>query len=134
MRSVARIRPHEPFPSLIPSKHYSFNGQHIATRKGGTLHYVHADHLNSSSMETSASGAQAASRTYYAYGSTRASSGSLQTDRTFTGQKSDGTGLLYYNARYYDPALGVVLSPDSLSPASTTTKAMWRGWRRVWRE
>ena len=33
-----------------------------------------------------------------------------------TGQKSDGTGLLYYNARYYDPALGTFLSPDTLVP------------------
>ncbi|MFZ1754285.1 MAG: RHS repeat-associated core domain-containing protein [Caldilineaceae bacterium] len=38
----------------------------------------------------------------------------LSTDRTFTGQKSDGTGLLYYNARYYDPALGTFLSPDTM--------------------
>ena len=34
----------------------------------------------------------------------------------FTGQKEDGTGLLYYNARYYDPALGNFISPDSLVP------------------
>lgn len=38
------------------------------------------------------------------------------TDRTFTGQKQDGTGLLYYNARFYDPALGTFLSPDTLVP------------------
>ncbi len=39
----------------------------------------------------------------------------LQTDRTFIGQKSESvTGLLYYNARYYDPALGTFLSPDTL--------------------
>jgi len=46
-------------------------------------------------------------------------SGSLSastTDRTYTGQKQDGTGLLYYNARYYDPALGIFLSPDTLVP------------------
>ncbi|MFZ1753073.1 MAG: RHS repeat-associated core domain-containing protein [Caldilineaceae bacterium] len=42
--------------------------------------------------------------------------GEGQTDRTFTGQKADGTGLLYYNARYYDPALGTFLSPDTLVP------------------
>ena len=37
-----------------------------------------------------------------------------QTGRTYTGQKADGTGLLYMNARYYDPALGVFLSPDTV--------------------
>jgi RHS repeat-associated protein len=46
----------------------------------------------------------------------RTSSGNLQTDRTYTGQKQDGTGLLYYNARYYDPALGTFLSPDTIVP------------------
>jgi len=97
-------------------KHYSFKGQPIATRKGGVLSYVHADHLGSRSVETNSSGTQNASRTYYAYGSTRTSSGTLQTDRTYTGQKSDGTGLLYYNARFYDPALGTFLSPDTLVP------------------
>jgi RHS repeat-associated protein len=40
----------------------------------------------------------------------------LNTDRTFTGQKQDGTGLLYYNARYYDPTLGTFISPDTLVP------------------
>jgi RHS repeat-associated protein len=31
-------------------------------------------------------------------------------------KKQDGTGLLYYNARYYDPALGTFISPDTLVP------------------
>ncbi len=39
-----------------------------------------------------------------------------ETDRTYTGQKADGTGLLYYNARYYDPTLGTFLSPDTVVP------------------
>ena len=46
----------------------------------------------------------------------RAASGDLQPDRTFTGQKRDATGLMYYNARYYDPALGTFISPDSMVP------------------
>jgi RHS repeat-associated protein len=56
----------------------------------------------------------------HAYGATRSSSGTLPTDRTFTGQKQAPrgypTGLLYYNARYYDPALGLFISPDTLVP------------------
>ena len=40
----------------------------------------------------------------------------LRTDRTFTGQKSDASGLMFYNARYYDPALGTFISPDTIVP------------------
>ena len=51
-----------------------------------------------------------------AFGAERAASGNLQTVRTFTGQKSDASGLMYYNARYYDPALGTFISPDTIVP------------------
>jgi RHS repeat-associated protein len=54
-------------------------------------------------------------QTYTAYGSTRGGD-TLPTDHTFTGQKRDGTGLLYFNARYYDPSLGTFISPDTLVP------------------
>ena len=96
--------------------HYSFGGLRIAVKRGSDLYHLHGDHLGSTSLTTDGAGAAAASRTYYAYGSERAASGDLQTDRTFTGQKSDGTGLMHYNARYYDPALGTFISPDSMVP------------------
>ena len=46
------------------------------------------------------------------------------TDHRFTGHpstllrnpKADGTGLMYYNARYYDPEIGQFISPDSVIP------------------
>ena len=40
----------------------------------------------------------------------------LIADRRFTGQREDGTGLVYMNARYYDPAIGQFISPDTLVP------------------
>jgi RHS repeat-associated protein len=109
--------------STMTIKHYSFNGQIIATRrKVGTndvLRYTHADHLGSTSGQTDTAG-NAVTGTYvrhYAYGTVRAGDTStLNTDRTFTGQKADSTGLLYLNARYYDPSLGTFLSPDTLVP------------------
>ncbi|MCS7003683.1 MAG: RHS repeat-associated core domain-containing protein, partial [Dehalococcoidia bacterium] len=39
-----------------------------------------------------------------------------QTALNYTGQRLDATGLLYYHARYYDPALGRFISPDSIVP------------------
>lgn len=94
------------------------NGQIITTRRGSTLSYLHVDHLSSNSVATNITGTQTVSYTYYAYGTTRAISGTMPTDRTFTGQKADSTGLLYLNARYYDPSLGTFLSPDTLVPDS----------------
>ena len=96
-------------------RHYSFGSLRIAVKRGSTIYHLHGDHLGSTSL-TTLSSTSVASRAYYAYGSERAASGDLQTDRTFTGQKSDASGLLYYNARYYDPALGAFISPDTVVP------------------
>jgi RHS repeat-associated protein len=45
---------------------------------------------------------------------TRSSTGTLPTDEKFTGQRLDQTGLYFYNARYYDPAIGRFISADSV--------------------
>jgi RHS repeat-associated protein len=50
---------------------------------------------------------------YRAYGRFR-TGGVLPTDHKFTGQKLDAGGLYYFNARYYDPELGIFLPPDTL--------------------
>ena len=51
------------------------------------------------------------------------------TDHQYTGQKQDGTGLYYDNARYYDPALGQFVSPDTLVPDASRapTFDQWGG-------
>lgn len=38
----------------------------------------------------------------------------MPTDKLFTGQRLDTTGLYYYNARYYDPNIGRFISPDTI--------------------
>ena len=48
------------------------------------------------------------------YGNTRYNAGSLNTAKGFIGQYNDGTGLDYFNARYYDPIVGVFLSADTV--------------------
>ncbi|MBI4267686.1 MAG: RHS repeat-associated core domain-containing protein [Chloroflexi bacterium] len=48
------------------------------------------------------------------FGATR--SGSVPTDKKFTGQRLDGTGLYYYGARYYDPTIGRFISADTVVP------------------
>ena len=44
------------------------------------------------------------------------SEGIGQTTLNYTGQRKDGTGLLFYNARYYDPGLARFVSADSVVP------------------
>jgi RHS repeat-associated protein len=51
---------------------------------------------------------------YLPFGETRA--GNVPTDKLFTGQRLDSTGLYYYGARYYNPIIGRFLSPDGVSP------------------
>ena len=75
----------------------------------------YGDHLGSTSLTTRGS-SETASRAYYAYVAEHSATDDVKTDHTFTGQKSDATGLMYYNARYYDPALGTFVSPDSMVP------------------
>jgi RHS repeat-associated protein len=48
------------------------------------------------------------------------SGGITATTRNYTGQHLDGTGLLYYNARYYDPAIGRFISADTVVPGNAS--------------
>ncbi len=65
---------------------------------GGTLYYLHSDHLGSTVLTTQ--GSTTVSQQYCAYGRKRSGTtcpggNSLPTGHTFTGQKLDGTGLQY---------------------------------------
>jgi RHS repeat-associated protein len=52
--------------------------------------------------------------TFFPFGDCRFSQGTLATDRLFTGQRLDDTGLYYYGARYYDATIGRFISPDTV--------------------
>ena len=57
---------------------------------------------------------------------TRYSTGTLGTDRKFTGQRLDGTGLYFYNARYSDASIGRFVSADTMVHGSTAPQGLNR--------
>jgi RHS repeat-associated protein len=96
------------------SKYYYFGSQRVAVKQDINISYLHSDHLGSTSKTT---GASASTQTYYPFGAIRTSSGTVPTDYGFTGQKRDASAnLMYYGARYYDPALARFIQPDTIVP------------------
>ena len=69
-------------------------------------------------MTLDASGNTIAEMRYYPFGETRVITGTMPTDRLYTGQRLiDGLGGLYhYNARFYLPKLGRFISADTIVP------------------
>jgi len=56
---------------------------------------------------------------YRAFGAPRYTSGTDLTDYGYTGQRADDSiGLMYYNARWYDPALGRFTQADTIIPGA----------------
>lgn len=91
------------------------NGMYIAKQErqnGGAWQtfYYHTDHLGST---RAVSGAHTSQLTYDPFGNLIDSDANADAhEHRFTGKPQDGTGLYYYGARFYDPALGRFISPD----------------------
>ena len=102
------------------TKQYSFGGRFVAVRgPSGALSFLLQDQINSTVYVLDAYSNKQASRGYYTFGATRFIEGTMPTDYHFTGQREDGTGLYYYNSRFYDPYLGNFISPDTVVPDPT---------------
>jgi RHS repeat-associated protein len=88
-------------------------------REGSTLYYLFSDHLGSTSIVTNDSGSIVSEQKYKAWGETRYTSGTNPSEYTYTGQYSytNDFGLMYYNARFYDPSLGRFAQADSIIPS-----------------
>ncbi|MBA3945260.1 MAG: RHS repeat-associated core domain-containing protein [Herpetosiphonaceae bacterium] len=101
---------------------YVFNGQVVAqrtrTNTTNTVSYLHGDQLGSVAAVTNSSGALTSQQDFLPFGDPRGSTSIGETTLNYTGQHKDGTALLYYHARYYDPSLGRFASPDSVVPGA----------------
>ncbi len=118
------------------TKTYSSGGQRVALRRDNALYFVHTDHLGSSSLLTTETGQEVPGTRlrYHAYGAPRPDAAATHnafardyTQATYTGQMRDAsTGLLYYGARFFDPALGRFLSPDTIVPSPGNPQSLNR--------
>ena len=104
----------------VSTTYYSFNGARVAMRTGGSVYWLHGDHLGSASLTTNISGTTLSELRYTPFGEVRWSNGNTPTDRTFTGQRVENAGsvgsLMNYGARFYSPILGRFISADSIIP------------------
>ena len=101
--------------SSTTKKYYYAGGQRVAMRNNNTLYYLLGDHLGSTSLTANSGGSKVAELRYHPYGETRYTSGTTPTSYQFTGQRNDSSiGLYFYNARYYDPALGRFIQADTI--------------------
>jgi RHS repeat-associated protein len=82
----------------------------------GALTYFHADGLGSIVATTDQAGVVTSSITYDAWGNIETGT---PAPYAFTGREWDAeTGLYYYRARYYDPAIGRFISEDPIGLAA----------------
>jgi RHS repeat-associated protein len=86
------------------------------TDAAGTYDYL-TDALGSTLALTDATGASVEQYSYDPYGSQSASGAATTNSYTYTGRESDGLGINYYRARYYNPQIGRFLSEDPLGLA-----------------
>ncbi len=86
-------------------------------RINSTLYFVLKDQLGSASVVTDSTGATVGEDRFYPFGETRFTTGNMQTDKLFTGQREiTGLGIYDYGARFYSPKLGRFLSADTIVP------------------
>lgn len=120
VRIVDGVVTHYPAPGYevtggVAIRTVEIAGRTIAQRTAGTWRWLHTDRLGSVRAITDATGAVVARRSYTPYGAPLSGAGT--TTVGFIGEHhDDATGLLYLGARYYDPALGRFISPDTVTP------------------
>jgi len=112
------------------TKYYYADGRRIAMRKvGGSnpgVYYLLGDHLGSTVGVVDSVGNNLRNSLFYSFGSGRLSPSSPGTDKLFTGQQLDSTGLYLMGARWYDPALGRWISPDTVVPDTRNPQSLNR--------
>jgi RHS repeat-associated protein len=90
-----------------------------STAAASTTQALHRDHLASVRLVTTNAGVVGTASAYGPYGveTKTITTTATKDSKGYIGERADPElGLLYLNARYYDPALGRFLSPDTYDP------------------
>jgi len=101
----------------IKTRYLVLAGKYLAKMVGDEpnlrTYYYHTDHLGSIRAVSNSNGNIVGLYTYDPFGNVVQEISYPDADRLrFTGKRLDSTGLYYFNARYYDPALGRFISAD----------------------
>jgi len=106
-------------------KYYYANATRVAMREdGGDPYWLLGDHLGSTSVAANFDGSLYSRQGYKPWGETRFVVGQTPTGYQFTGQYNEtGLGLYFYNARFYDAALGRFVQADSFVPGMGNPQA-----------
>ncbi|MFE7333196.1 RHS repeat-associated core domain-containing protein, partial [Streptomyces sp. NPDC057565] len=92
----------------------------LTRTENGTTQIYLTDALGSVIGLANSDGTIATKYTYDPNGQPTVSGAASSNPYTFTGRENDGTGLLYYRDRYYDPETGRFISQDPIGQAGGT--------------
>jgi RHS repeat-associated protein len=99
----------------------------VATRTGADVTYHYQDALGSPRLAADATGKVVARSNYAPYGTPYGSGNPAGETVGFAGKHPDNeTGLIYMNARYYDPQLARFISADTIVPQTFNPQALNR--------
>lgn len=96
-----------------PEISLSLGGSAVGVLSNGTAVASVTDHLGTPIKQVNSSGVVVENVSYDPYGKVLTQSGSLNTKKGYTGHEEDvDTGLVYAQARYYNPSIGRFVSQD----------------------
>ena len=100
----------------------------LAMLRSGATSYYDADGLGSVTSLANGAGSLAQTYAFDSFGKLTGSSGSLTNPFQYTAREFDSeTGLYYYRARYYDPAIGRFSSEDPIGMRLGTNLRLYVG-------
>jgi RHS repeat-associated protein len=104
-------------PAGVWSKHVHADAKRVGAGGTSQVFFHHRDHLASVKVISNASGQEVKRTVYRPCGEKGPETGTHAESKGYIGERHDvETGLIYLNARYYDPVIARFVSPDWLDP------------------